>query len=1275
MNEMKRITAAAAALITIFGCAAAPGGMITVLAESSAVSSEKETENTVHISSAEDFIKFSSDCVYDKYSKGKKFVLDCDISLEGFDFQPVPSFSGEFDGSGHIITNLKLGGEGSEQGLFRYIEQSGCVKDLRVTGRITPDGSAEKCGGIAGVNRGRIINCSFSGTVIGKGSIGGITGVNEDSGLITTCTSEGVLKADHFTGGITGQNMGTIINCSNMSSVNTTVSDGSFSLDDIDLDTIKQTEGVNNITDTGGIAGFSSGSLQSCTNKGRIGYQHVGYNVGGIVGRQSGYVSGCVNYGEINGRKDIGGIAGQAEPYVSIFFAEKKLDTLRTQLNDLSDTLDETITHVEQRSDITSANSDDISDSLNSLKNSTDSFLDETDRIINYDIASVNELSSRLSDMIDMLAPASDSLSDASASISDSLDRITEAVDLLKESMEEMDKGFDELEFLTDDLTDAVTKLREASDSIGNSLDSLQAALGDPAAMERAMNSLSGSLDDMSLSLNKLSDSCSDAVTALTDSLSEASEIMGQYSPDIIQALRNISAYADRLAGNVSSAGEYIDDLGNVIQSGSTDPDDYSDDIIGIQSSIGSMANNAASGLLSSIAVLTNAVNNIISDGFEEEYNGYISSNSSRLPDIFYGIGDDISDTGSAAGGVMGALSDITGELDPLSFDDMIEYLKTTNDHLDESADYIQNIIDSFDYAGDHFDNAFASALAAVTAVSDASDDIISASDSLTDSLETISDTLDYFSSLDKVDFIGADDALVDARDLVSDDLDLLLDLLKDAEGILDGSVDILADDAHKINEQTKAAYNTLIDIIDDMSDTSTDIEDYTEDISAEDTYGRSDGKIVSCMNFGEINGDVSVGGIAGTMSVEMDFDPEGDIETIGDNSADFLCKSKTVTRDSENHGNVTSKKDGAGGIVGSIETGCLINCTAYGSISSTDGDYVGGVAGKSSAAIYGCNAMVHLSGGDYVGGISGTAKDMADCISFVLINESGEYTGMTAGFADDEGSISGNIFVDSSAVTGMRSVGGIDGISYEGKAFPVTFEEMSENYKHPAAFTELKLTYTADGKTVAELPFEYGGSISEDDIPDIPHISGFFADWLDDDIDYSMLTFPETIEAEYSEYITSVSSAEKRDEIKPVIIAEGAFGSTDSISAEPMNKTSADCTEWKIILPKDNSDEHTIRYLPHGDPKNTALIVNGEEIISERDGSYLVFRTKDNELTICEKETGRGIVILISSCCAAAAVILAVIIISAKKKKPKPSPENKKDEKTTSKNKKKSKK
>ena len=74
------------------------------------------------------------------------------------------------------------------------------------------------------------------------------------------------------------------------------------------------TNSVTNVaTDTGGVAGRSSGMILTSVNTGTIGYEHVGYNVGGIVGRTDGLVSGCVNQGCVLGRKDVGGIAGQAE--------------------------------------------------------------------------------------------------------------------------------------------------------------------------------------------------------------------------------------------------------------------------------------------------------------------------------------------------------------------------------------------------------------------------------------------------------------------------------------------------------------------------------------------------------------------------------------------------------------------------------------------------------------------------------------------------------------------------------------------------------------------------------------------------------------------------------------------------------------------------------------------------------------------------------------------------------------------------------------------------
>ena len=93
---------------------------------------------------------------------------------------------------------------------------------------------------------------------------------------------------------------------------------------------------ISNVSsDTGGIAGRSSGLILSSANAGDVGYAHVGYNVGGIVGRTDGLISGCVNQGLVQGRKDVGGIAGQAEPYVELDLDQSTINRLRTELDTL----------------------------------------------------------------------------------------------------------------------------------------------------------------------------------------------------------------------------------------------------------------------------------------------------------------------------------------------------------------------------------------------------------------------------------------------------------------------------------------------------------------------------------------------------------------------------------------------------------------------------------------------------------------------------------------------------------------------------------------------------------------------------------------------------------------------------------------------------------------------------------------------------------------------------------------------------------------------------
>ncbi len=81
-------------------------------------------------------------------------------------------------------------------------------------------------------------------------------------------------------------------------------------------------------SDTGGIAGYSSGSIVNCIYTGSVGYPHIGYNLGGIAGRTSGFISQCRNEGSITGRKDAGGIAGQIEPHIQTVMSQDYIETL-----------------------------------------------------------------------------------------------------------------------------------------------------------------------------------------------------------------------------------------------------------------------------------------------------------------------------------------------------------------------------------------------------------------------------------------------------------------------------------------------------------------------------------------------------------------------------------------------------------------------------------------------------------------------------------------------------------------------------------------------------------------------------------------------------------------------------------------------------------------------------------------------------------------------------------------------------------------------------------
>ena len=291
-------------------------------------------------------------------------------------------------------------------------------------------------GGLAGSNAGVIRNCSFTGNVSGTGYVGGLVGTNTESGVILNCTSAGEIHGTHFVGGIAGENAGVIRSCLNTAAVNTTEKQNSVELSDITMGTVLGTETISTVTDIGGIVGFSSGTVQDCENRADVGYRQMGYNIGGIAGRHSGYLAGCINYGSISGRKEIGGIAGQQEPFMQLRYDTDALQLLSTELDVLSGLVDQAAQHAEEN---TSA----IRSQIYRIENYLDDSIDVVDDLIlqledpqsitTDDLVSAfTDLSNNLTGIANTLGKLSSSLGHTTNELTRDLKAITTQIDVIE---------------------------------------------------------------------------------------------------------------------------------------------------------------------------------------------------------------------------------------------------------------------------------------------------------------------------------------------------------------------------------------------------------------------------------------------------------------------------------------------------------------------------------------------------------------------------------------------------------------------------------------------------------------------------------------------------------------------------------------------------------------------------------------------------------------------------------------------------------------------------
>ena len=304
--------------------------LLSVSLPAFAEDAEEEGPEPIYLNNEQDFLAFTENCAVESYSSEQVFILTADLDLSGLDYHPAPYFAGVFQGGNNKISGLDLRAAGSRLGLFRTVAEGAEVRDLRVFGSLAPDGSQCDIGGIAGVNGGLITGCSFIGSVQGIENVGGIAGLNEESGCIAHCSVSGTVLGEHQVGGVAGLNLGVAEDCLSFSQVNTVaitpVGEASFDISSI------STDDFVNLSNIGGIAGENAGVIHSCRNAGPVGYKATGYNVGGIAGKSSGFISACVNEGSVDGRRDVGGILGQLVPYAAWDFTNGQLEALGNEI-------------------------------------------------------------------------------------------------------------------------------------------------------------------------------------------------------------------------------------------------------------------------------------------------------------------------------------------------------------------------------------------------------------------------------------------------------------------------------------------------------------------------------------------------------------------------------------------------------------------------------------------------------------------------------------------------------------------------------------------------------------------------------------------------------------------------------------------------------------------------------------------------------------------------------------------------------------------------------
>ncbi len=1098
----------------------------------------------IRISSAADIIDLAGKCRLDTWSANKVIVLTQDIDLIGKEFSGIPYFDGIFDGQGHTIKEFNITGDISYAGFFSRLGKEAVIKNLNISGSVITGAENVMIGGLAGDNSGVIRDCSFKGVVRGVDYIGGLVGINELSGEIAFCSNEGYVNGTHFVGGIAGENMGNIANCINNGNINTSINDSGISIDALEtlntvMNFIKNRSGSEDtasvdstISDIGGIAGLSIGIISRSINNGETGYEHVGYNIGGIAGRQSGYIVSCSNNAAVKGRKDIGGICGQAEPYITVDLSSDIAYQLSESISKLHDTVSATLNDAKRQSDT-------VSQRLAVIQKFTAGAVDDTRFIASGTVDFINGVAGATNSAISRIDYVIDESSKEGGFMDQSVSAAENAEDTISDIHDTV-KDIDIYQYLTDGEKEDYDRAHDALDSIEAQRSELYDAAYTPYYNEFIHNNAQQFASDLKF---RRSDD------------------------DFEDPYEGADAYADLTGSDGSGSGITLWQGDWVHYESDDSYEDFPSEDDGDQADKDKKLRKLAK---------AHAVKNA------EEY---VRENYVSPPG--YG-GNDIEADAEAASQTIIELT-----------------YRHLQDMTDTARSDAQSAVNSFEEATSDLTGSLKSARSIARGLSGSGDF----------AMPTLSD-----------EYRAHTTSLADNMQGMNDNFGLLNNEVNNASGVL-------IDDLQELSDQFNNILMLYTDAIDGVLEK--DYNNIFSDESLAEAAYTTDATIDSCLNFGTCEGDINTSGIAGTMAIEYDFDKESQLTGIKDTKLNTSFITKCVLRGNRNYGTAKGFKDYTGGICGKQEMGTVLSCGNYARIESTDGSYVGGVAGASMSYILESFAKGELEGTSYVGGIAGDGKNIRKCLSLVTVDNATSWYGAIAGHVDEQGEIRENYFVSD-------DLAGIDRVSYSLKAEPVSYSDIINNKLFdkaetgdensgqeadtddagskavnvstessrtpeerkipigiPGEFSSLSVRFVLNddeieggSKLIGSINKKYGDKLDMSEYPSVEEREGFYTDWDVDGVE--SLTNDITVNATYKRYRTTIATSNPNNDLyMSDLLVDGLFREEDELKVERTvfaaeeKADDGDITlieKLDVTVPDDESQSHKVRFKPVDD-------------------------------------------------------------------------------------------